>query len=462
MNTYFTKTTIAAIATPKGIGGIGVIRISGPESLDVAKSLFVKKDMKAVSDFTPRHLYNGYIVDGENEIIDEVLLVYMKGPNSYTAEDVVEIQAHAGFFILKSILKEIFEKGVLPAEAGEFTKRAYLNGRIDLTQAEAVADIINAQTAKSHKAALSQIKGSISKRVSDIRKTVRNLLTQFEAVLDFPDDVGDIINTDEVTKTLLEQVKKPLESLIENYENGHILRDGVKLAIIGVPNVGKSSLMNCLIERDRSIVTHIPGTTRDVIEEPFNLNGVPVVLTDTAGIHETCDPVERIGIERTIDAMENADIVLFMVDGSKDINKNDLDIFKKIDGKKLILAVNKKDIIKESFENSLKPFKDIDKVYISAKYGDGINDLKKRINDLAFSDISESDDYAVPNLRQKLALERSFESLANVFEGIKTDLPFEMISMDLMDIHGMLGEILGITEKTDILDSIFSDFCIGK
>lgn len=456
-----TESTIAAIATPKGVGGIGIIRISGPRSTAVAKDIFRKKDSEKLLSFTPRHLYNGHIIDGSGEIIDEVLLVYMKGPNSYTAEDVIEIQAHAGFFILKSILETIFSKGVVPAEPGEFTKRAFLNGRIDLTQAEAVIDMINANTKRAHKAALNQIEGKISQDIKEVRKAIENILTTFEAVLDFPEDVGDIVDQKNITKIIDSDIEKPLRNLLENYENGHILRDGVKLAIVGVPNVGKSSLMNRLLNKERSIVTHIPGTTRDVIEEPFNLNGVPVVVTDTAGIHETADPVEKIGIERTNDTIFSADIVLFLVDGSSPLEQEDFLIAEKIRDKKSVLVVNKSDLIEEnSFKSEeLGNFKT---TYLSAKYGDGVSDLKEIINELALGDLSDSDDSAIPNLRHKEAIERSLSSLSLVSEGLESDLPFEMISMDLRDAHSALGEILGLTEKIDILDNIFSDFCIGK
>jgi tRNA modification GTPase len=457
-----TESTIAAIATPKGIGGIGIIRISGPGCIAVAKDIFIKKDSKKLQSFTPRHLYNGHIIDKSGEIIDEVLLVYMKGPNSYTAEDVIEIQAHAGFFILKSILAAVFSKGVVPAEPGEFTKRAFLNGRIDLTQAEAVIDMINANTKKAHKAALNQIEGKISLGIAKVRGGIEKILTTFEAVLDFPEDVGDIIDQKTLLKTIDKDIEKPLKILLENYENGHILRDGVKLAIVGVPNVGKSSLMNRLLNKERSIVTHIPGTTRDVIEEPFNLNGVPVVVTDTAGIHKTADPVEKIGIERTNDTILKADIVLFLVDGSSPLKEDDLVISEKIRDKKSVLVVNKSDLIKEDRFNQDGLVGDYKTIFLSAKYGDGLSDLKEIINELALGDLSESDDSAIPNLRHKEAIERSLSSLSLVLEGLDSDLPFEMISMDLRDAHSALGEILGITEKVDILDNIFSDFCIGK
>ncbi|MCP4354741.1 MAG: tRNA uridine-5-carboxymethylaminomethyl(34) synthesis GTPase MnmE, partial [Proteobacteria bacterium] len=452
----------AAIATPKGIGGIGIIRISGPLCIAVANDIFRKKDLKAPSLLTPRKLYNGYIIDNEESVIDEVLLAYMKGPNSYTAEDVIEIQAHAGFYTLKSILELVFSKGVVPAQPGEFTKRAFLNGRIDLTQAEAVIDMINAKTKKSLKIALSQIKGNISLDVTNLRGKIENILTQFEAVLDFPEDVGDIIDTENLIETIEKDIQKPLQSLLDNYENGHILRDGVKLAIVGVPNAGKSSLMNRLLNKERSIVTHIPGTTRDVIEEPLNLNGVEVVVSDTAGIHETSDPVEKIGIERTEDAIDSSDIVLFLVDGTTSYSKNDKLIAEKIGDKKAVLVVNKSDLTTENSYDVTGFVKDLPSVYISAKQGDGLSGLKGLINDLVISDLTESDDTAIPNIRHKEAIDKSITSLELVVDGLLSELPFEMVSMDLRDAHGFLGEILGITERVDILDNIFSDFCIGK
>ncbi|MES0445385.1 MAG: tRNA uridine-5-carboxymethylaminomethyl(34) synthesis GTPase MnmE [Desulfobacterales bacterium] len=467
--------TIAAIATPTGFGGIGIIKISGKGALSIASSIFQRstassdkpKDTNSAcfSSLKSHQLYYGHVVDPANgRVLDEVLLSVMLAPHTYTMENVVEINTHAGPVVQASILDLVIKKGARLAEPGEFTKRAYLNGRIDLTQAEAVIDIINSRTDKALEIATSQIKGRLKKSVESIRQSLINLLTEIEAAIDFPDDVGEIINTKTAIKVLENHVIVDLKDLIDHYKNAHILRDGLKMVVVGRPNVGKSSLMNRLIQNDRAIVTSIPGTTRDLIEEILNIHGIPVIIADTAGLHETDDPVEVIGIKKTQEYINGSDLVLFMVDASDSLTSEDYKIYETINDKQMILVVNKSDLAEDDFElEAADSWKKIPSIKISALYGSGINELKDLIAKLTIGERGfEVGNKIIPNLRHKIALERSLQLSVSAVEEIRKETPFELIAIDILEAVDTLGEVIGVTVKEDVIDQIFSRFCIGK
>ncbi len=466
------SSTIAAIATPIGCGGIGIIKISGPNALSIAAHIFRKSGFKQEwldtannFSFKTHRLYHGHIIDPENGLVlDEVVLAVMKAPCSYTREDVVEIQAHSGYAVLSAILLLVLKQGVKPAEPGEFTKRAYINGRIDLTQAEAVIDIINARTDKALEIATSQIKGDMKVRVEAIRGVLVNIMTKVSAAIEFSDDVGKTIDADSAIEELQGGVVARLKELIEQYDNAHVLRDGVNLVIVGQPNVGKSSLMNSLIKKDRAIVTCVPGTTRDLIEETLNIHGIPVIITDTAGLHKTDDPVEVIGIKKTYEHTSGCDLVLFMVDASCPLTSEDIAIFEKINNKKTILVINKSDLVDEKFAMNIPShWADVPQVTISARYNRGIETLKDLVAKTVLSgqgiDIA---DKIIPNLRHKIALDKSLESVSLSIEGFQAEVPFELIAIDVQGSIDSLGEITGVAAREEVLDKIFSSFCIGK
>lgn len=467
--------TIAAVATPVGSGGIGIIKISGPGALKIAESVFQKsatsseasqtKGPSLFTDLQSHRLYHGHIVDpAKGRVLDEVLLAAMLAPHTYTKEDVVEINTHSGYVVLAAVLELVLKKGARLAEPGEFTKRAYLNGRIDLTQAEAVIDIITSRTDKFLEIAASQIKGDLKTRVESIRNVLLDILTETEAVIDFPEEVGDIVDAAKVVAALEDKVMAPLEKLILQYENAHVFRDGLKMAVVGKPNVGKSSLLNRLIQNDRAIVTPIPGTTRDLIEETLNIHGLPVIIADTAGLHETDDPVEVIGIQKTQEYISGSDLILFVVDASELLTDADHKIYEAIKDKRSILVVNKIDLLDDGLEPWLpESWLQTPTIKISALYGQGLDALKDLIAKVSLGEYRlEAGHSIIPNLRHKIALERGAQLAASAVAGIHKQIPFELIAIDVQEALDALGEIIGLTTREDVIDQIFSRFCIGK
>jgi tRNA modification GTPase len=467
--------TIAAIATPTGSGGIGIIKISGKDAFSIAEAIFQKScasrgegrsESEAPSFPLKSHrLYHGHIVNPETgQVLDEVLLSAMKAPRTYTREDVVEINTHSGYIVMASILDLVLQKGARIADPGEFTKRAYLSGRIDLTQAEAVIDIINSRTQKSLEIATSQIKGELKKRIESIRGSLIDILTQVEAAIDFPEDVGDVIDAETVKKILDKKIICELSDMVTQYENAHFLRDGLKMIVVGRPNVGKSSLMNRLIKNDRVIVTSIPGTTRDLIEETLNIRGIPVIIADGAGLHETKDPVEVIGIEKTNEYIQASDLVLFMIDASDPFTIEDQQIYQTIGGKRMILVINKIDLIKDGFQPEIpETWDEIPSVEISALYGNGLSSLEDLIAKLALGNQDLNvQSTIIPNLRHKTALEKSLEFAVSAGEELLKGTSFELIAIDIKETLDSLGEIIGAVAKEDVIDQIFNRFCIGK
>jgi tRNA modification GTPase len=467
--------TIAAIATPTGSGGIGIIKISGKDAFSIAEAIFQKScasrgegrsESEAPSFPLKSHrLYHGHIVNPETgQVLDEVLLSAMKAPRTYTREDVVEINTHSGYIVMASILDLVLQKGARIADPGEFTKRAYLSGRIDLTQAEAVIDIINSRTQKSLEIATSQIKGELKKRIESIRGSLIDILTQVEAAIDFPEDVGDVIDAGSVKKILDKEIIYELSDMVAQYENAHFLRDGLKMIVVGRPNVGKSSLMNRLIKNDRVIVTSIPGTTRDLIEETLNIRGIPVIIADGAGLHDTENPVEVIGIEKTKEYIQASDLILFMIDASDPFTIDDQKIYQTISGKRLILVINKIDLVKDGFQPQIpETWDEIPSVKISALYGNGLSSLKDLIAKLALGNQDiDVQSTIIPNLRHKIALEKSLEFAVSAGEELLKGISFELIAIDIKETLDSLGEIIGAVANEEIIDQIFNRFCIGK
>ena len=467
------STTIAAIATPVGIGGIGIIRVSGPNALHIAQAVFRRSDPQhRQTPFLPtsHRFYYGHIVTPESgapsaadQILDEVLLVMMKAPRSYTREDVLEIHVHSGVAVMRAILDLILRQGAVLAEPGEFTRRAFLNGRIDLSQAEAVIDIINARTESALHVATAQVQGSLRHHIESIRADIRRILAETEAAIDFPEDVGDDIDDALMLSKLQEAALLPLKALLGQYDAGHVLRDGLKVIVAGKPNVGKSSLMNRLLDRDRAIVTAIPGTTRDFIEESLVIRGIPIILTDTAGLHPTEDPIEKIGIERTVSRIEGADLVLFMTAAGGPLTDEDEGIYDIIRGKTTIWVENKCDLAAEGGD-LLPPesWRLLPKVSISALCNQGIDALKQMIETIALRPSLACESAIVPNLRHKHAIEAALAALAAAADGIHSRMPFELVNMDIRSAYDFLGEIVGAAIHDDILDQIFEQFCIGK
>jgi tRNA modification GTPase len=473
------NSTIAAIATPGGRGGIGIIKLSGPRAISIATTLFspIESKFKTTdgkapykkentrSGFQSHRFYLGHIVDPANRrVVDEVLLCVMKAPRSYTREDVVEINAHGGRVAVNAILELVLRQGGRIAEPGEFTKRAFLNGRIDLTQAEAVIDVINARTEKSLKAAAAQIKGQLKKNVAQIREFMTGLLVRVEAGIDFPEDVEEILDPKSAIEEIEARAIRPLKRLVRHYIEGNTLREGLKVAVVGRPNVGKSSLLNRLLQSDRAIVTPLPGTTRDTIEETLNINGFPIVLADTAGLHDTNDPIETLGIEKTMENIAGADLVIFMVEANRLLTSEDHKIYSKIKSKPVIIALNKSDLLNGKRAVMLPDsWKIKDSVEISAVYDRGLEQLKEKMILTGFGpnpiDIETA---IVPNLRQKQHLDDCLSASENVVRELEKGVPMELIAIHLQEAIDFLGQVLGTHVKVDVLDQIFSRFCIGK
>ena len=458
----FIDDTIAAIATAPGEGGIGIIRISGEKSLQVAQSIFKSKSGKMIKDYNARTLIYGTVVDNEN-VIDEVLVAYMKGPNSYTAEDVIEINCHGGFISVKKILELILSKGVRLAEAGEFTKRAFLNGRIDLSQAEAIIDVIKSKTDMAHEVAQSQLEGSLAKKIKDLRMNVTEVLAHLEVSIDFAEE-----DVEEITYQTLEEkaleLRNEIKKLYDTAESGKILRDGLKTVIVGKPNVGKSSLLNSILGENRAIVTDIAGTTRDVIEEFVNIKGIPLKIVDTAGIRETEDVVEKIGVEKSRESFSTADLVIMVLDASRKLSEEDMEILESLKNKKTIVLLNKMDLEPQIELEKIEEFVNSeDIIKISALKHQGIEELQDKIEAMVYhGSVKNSSNLMITNSRHKDALFKAYESINDAISAIEQRMPYDFVEVDFKNIWDYLGYINGDTVREDLLDTIFANFCIGK
>lgn len=456
--------TIAAISTAVGEAGIGIVRLSGKDAIKIANNIFRGINNKTLLDAENRKMVYGHIIDNRNdEIIDEVLIVSMKEPHTYTRENVVEIYCHGGIIPVRKILELLLYNGARLAEPGEFTKRAFLNGRLDLSQAEAVIDIIKAKTDKSFQVSMDQLEGGLSKKVEVIRDTILSMLAHVEVTIDFPED-----DIEEVTYEELEEnanrVISEIKKLLSTADRGKILRDGINTVILGKPNVGKSSLMNALLRENRAIVTDIPGTTRDIIEEHLNIDGIPLRIIDTAGIRETEDLVERIGVDRAKETIESADLIIAVFDISTDLTEEDYNIIDLIKGRKALVLLNKTDLPKKYSEDRLRELLEgVDIISASVINEVGLDVLEDSIKEMFYSGEIELDSsVVVTNLRHKNQLEKALVNMESALNDIRAQVPLDCIEVDLRDCWENLGEILGETIGEDILDKIFAEFCIGK
>jgi len=456
----YQEDTIAAIATPPGEGGIAVVRISGPDAEKIAREIFIRRQSRN-GTLCSHTLYHGQITDPKDaQPIDEVLLAIMRKPHSYTGEDVVEVHCHGGDFLVRQVLALILTQGARQAEPGEFTKRAFLNGRVDLAQAEAVLDLIRARTAQGAQLALNQASGELSKYVGDLREELLDILVQVEAAIDFPEEEIELLQRHHLIEKINALVRK-INVILASYEWGRLFREGAKVCICGRPNVGKSSLMNALLGAERVIVTPIPGTTRDVIEESLNLDGLPVIIWDTAGIRESADQVEQLGIALSRQYLEQADALVVVIDGSVELTPEDGALLQIAQSKKVVIAVNKSDLPSVVALQSLATHGSTRFLTTSAKTGIGIDSLKRTLRELILGCVTESP-VTVTNLRHRSELQRSATGLARAAETLSQGLPPELAAIDLTDAREALEEIIGIVSNDDILERIFINFCIGK
>lgn len=454
--------TIAAVATAYGEGGIGIIRISGEKALSILEEVF--EFAGETSQIVNRRMTYGRIVDRENEqIIDEVLVIYMKGPKTYTAEDVVEINCHGSMVSLRKTLALVLRKGARLAEPGEFTKRAFLNGRLDLSQAEAVIDIIKAKTDRSFDVAMSQLEGALSLRVTEIRQKLLDLLVDITVNIDYPDEDIEELTYDKIEENIL-LIGEMIEKLLSTADTGRMIREGIRVAIVGKPNVGKSSLMNSLLRETRAIVTEIPGTTRDTIEEAISIRNIPVYLVDTAGIRETSDEVERLGIERSKAAFNEADFIIFIMDGSSAISDEDREIASYLDGRDSVVLINKNDLERGFTNDDVRELVN-DPVIIETSLinNEGIEEIENHIEELVYGgELSQHDSTMVNNVRHIELLKQSRDSLRDAMEMTLAREALDFIEVDVRNAYDLLGEITGETVSDDIINEVFARFCLGK
>ena len=454
--------TIAAVATAMSPSGIGIIRLSGDESLEIIDKIYrPKSNKKKISECKSHTIHYGYIYDG-GEMIDEVMVLLMKAPNTYTKEDTIEIDCHGGVFVMKKILETVIKYGARPAEPGEFTKRAFLNGRIDLTQAESVIDVINSKNSFALKSSLSQLKGSVLTDVKKIRANILHEIAFIETALDDPEH----ISLDGYNEQLLEVVnteRKEIKRLLDSSDDGRILKEGINTVILGKPNAGKSSLLNVLVGEERAIVTDIAGTTRDVLEEQINLHGISLNIMDTAGIRNTEDVVEKIGVSKAKDYANKADFIIYVIDSSTALDESDFEIMEILRDKKAVVLLNKSDLDVVTSKEEVEKHLDKTIIPISAKENTGITELEDKIKEMFFhGEVSFNDEIYITNIRQKNSLQDALDSLNLVVQSIEDDMPEDFYSIDLMSAYESLGKMIGESVEDDLVNEIFSKFCMGK
>lgn len=453
--------TIAAISTAPAIGGIGIVRMSGKDCFEVLEKIFKPKNPETIENIAGYRIKYGTIVNPEtNRVVDEVLVSYFKCPKSYTAENMCEINSHGGIVVLREILELCLKNGAELAKPGEFTERAFLNGRIDLTQAEAVMDLINVKSDTARQIAISNLKGNTTKKIRTLREKLSDILANIEVNIDYPEyqDIEEM--TTKKIKNELDNIKNELDKIIENSKNSKIIKDGINVAIIGRPNVGKSSILNMFSGYDKAIVTEIAGTTRDVVEESIILDGIGLNLIDTAGIRQTKDIVEQIGVERSKQAVEKADLILLVLNNNEQLQKEDKDLLELSKNKKRIIIINKNDLEKKIDINNIEQ-EEI--VTTNTLNDDGIKELKEKIKEMFNLDKIETKDYNyVSNINQLKKVEEAEKSIENIRQNIENDLPIDIIEIDLKYIWDVLGEVIGETYQEELLDNLFSKFCVGK
>ena len=449
------KDTIAAIATALSNSGIGIVRISGSEAINIAKKIYKGKPLET------HRIHYGYIVD-EEETIDEVLVMVMEGPHSFTGEDTVEINCHGGVYVVKKVLETVIKNGARPAEPGEFTKRAFLNGKIDLSQAEAVIDVINSKNEYALKSSISHLKGNVQRKIKEIREEILYHTAFIETALDDPEHIS-VDGYGEKLKVTVQLLIQELDKLLKSADNGRIIKEGIKTVILGKPNAGKSSLLNVLVGEERAIVTDIAGTTRDILEESIQLQGISLNVIDTAGIRDTEDVVEKIGVDKARSQAQDADLVIFVVDASRPLDENDFEIMEIIRDKKSIVLLNKSDLTTVVTKENIKKHIDKPMIEISAKNEEGISEFEELLKNMFFQgELSFNDEIYITNMRHKSALQEAYESLQKVIVSIENDMPEDFYSIDLLDAYESLGSITGETIGEDLVNEIFSKFCMGK
>lgn len=454
--------TIAAVATSMNASGIGIIRISGTESVSIAEDIFCPANkQKKLSEQKSYTIHYGTIVE-DGKVLDEVIVLLMRGPHSYTAEDTVEIDCHGGVYVMHQILNLVIKKGARPAEPGEFTKRAFLNGRIDLSQAEAVIDVISSQNTYALKSSVQQLKGSVQRLIKSIRERVLYEIAYIESALDDPEHIS-LEGYPESLHKKIEELLQEMERLLNESEQGKVLREGIRTAIIGKPNAGKSSLLNALLGEERAIVTEIAGTTRDTLEEQIRLRGLTLQMIDTAGIRRTGDKIEQMGVERAKQMMEEADLILYVIDASAALDENDKEIMPLLKEKRVIVLLNKTDLPKITTTEEIQKLLEKPIIRISAKEEKGLSELADKIEQMFLSGgLSWNDEVYLTNLRQKTAMEEAKASLQKVEESILLGMPEDFYSIDLMDAYEALGRIIGESVGEDLVNEIFEKFCMGK
>ncbi len=457
-----TSDTIAAIATALTNSGIGIIRVSGNEAFDIVDRIFRSKNKrKKLKEEKTYTVHYGHIQDGD-EIIDEVLAIVMRGPHSYTAEDTVEIDCHGGVLVMKKILETVIKYGARMAEPGEFTKRAFLNGRIDLSQAEAVIDVINSKNNYALKSSVSQLSGSMSKKVKELREKLLFEIAFIESALDDPEHIS-LDGYPEKLKVTVNDMQEELNRAISTFDSGRVLSEGIRTVILGKPNAGKSSLMNVLVGEERAIVTDIAGTTRDTLEENIRLHGISLNIVDTAGIRETEDVVEKIGVDKARANADDADLLIYVVDGSCPLDENDYQIMNLIEGRKSIVLLNKTDLEMVLTPEEIKEKTGKEVVAVSAKEQRGIDLLEEKIKELFLSgEIDFNDEVMITNVRHKTAMSEALKSLSLVKQSIEDQMPEDFYSIDLMNAYEQLGTIIGESLEDDLVNEIFNKFCMGK
>lgn len=458
----FETETIAAIATAMSNSGIGIIRVSGEEAISITDKIFVSvKDGKKLENVKTHTLHFGHIIyDGK--VVDEVLVSVMRAPNTYTREDVVEINCHGGVIVLKKVLELLFKYGARPAEPGEFTKRAFLNGRIDLSQAEAVIDVINAKNEYALSNSVSQLRGEISSKIKIIREDILNEIAYIEAALDDPEHMS-LEGYDEKLLVITEDILKKLDKLIKASENGRVISEGINTVILGKPNAGKSSFLNAVLGMDRAIVTDIEGTTRDTLEEHVNIHGISLNIIDTAGIRDTEDVVEKIGVTKAKEMAKDADLIIYIIDSSKPLDENDRDIMDIIKDRKAIILFNKSDLSCAIEKESIDVAEGTPIISISAKEKQGIDEFEQAVKQLFFEgELTFNDEVYITNARQKNDIEQAYNSMKLVKHSIEDGMPEDFYTIDLMNAYELLGRVVGESVEDDLADKIFREFCMGK
>ena len=455
----FQKDTIAAIATAMTSAGIGIIRVSGPDAVDICDHIY--KGKQKLSEVDSHTVHYGHIV-WEDDVIDEVMVLVLRAPKTYTREDTVEIDCHGGILVMEKILEAVIRSGARPAEPGEFTKRAFLNGRIDLSQAESVMDVISSSSDYALKNSMHQLNGMLSDQIKEMREKIIYEIAYIESALDDPEHY-DLTGYEEELRVKVEGLIEKVQHLVDTSDQGAILREGVRTVIVGKPNAGKSSLMNVLARKERAIVTDIAGTTRDTLEEQIRIHGITLNIVDTAGIRDTDDLVEQIGVEKAMESIEDADLILYVVDGAAALDENDLRIMEKCRGHKTIALLNKSDLETVVTEDEIRDHLDAEILSFSAKDLTGLEDLEERIKDMFFSgSLDMNQEIFITNARHKHALQMALESLQHTRESILDHMPEDFFSIDLMEAYEQLGYIIGESLEDDLVNEIFSKFCMGK